>query len=224
MADLLIHLLLFCAFIARIPGRYLQPTAASASGLHCSVLYPHSMSCHWTPVEGAESHTMYIFLYKTGGGEEFEECKDYTTAGPNSCYFSRANLYLYFTYEIWLKTLGHHGSQMSEKLLFNTEDIAKTEPPGILNGAGRAWQVYVEWAYPSGLEASFFPLIFELRYQEDGSDAWIQEPDVGEQTNYSIYDVTPNRTYVLQVRCKSASERGFWSDWSRAFTVNTTQH
>nr|XP_033773052.1 cytokine receptor-like factor 1 isoform X2 [Geotrypetes seraphini] len=222
MAELLIHLLFVWAYIARVPGRYLQLPGAPVVDLHCSVLYPHSMSCHWTPVDGAEPSTIYSLMYKTRM-KTAEECKDYVTAGPNSCYFSRANLYLYFTYEVWLETFNQFGYQRSKKLVFNTEEVARTEPPVGLNGSGHASHVYVEWTYPPGVEASFFPLTFELRYQEDGSDAWEQEPDVGEQTNYSIYDVTPNRNYTLQVRCKTTNERGLWSHWSRTLTINTTQ-
>lgn len=51
-----------------------------------------------------------------------EECKDYITAGPNSCYFSRENFCLYLTYEIWVEVEGW----VSERLVVNTGDIGES--------------------------------------------------------------------------------------------------
>lgn len=56
------------------------------------------------------------------GAPEVEECKDYVTAGPNSCYFSRENFCLYLTYEIWVEAEGW----VSERLVVNTGDIGES--------------------------------------------------------------------------------------------------
>lgn len=56
------------------------------------------------------------------GAPEVEECKDYVTAGPNSCYFSRENFCLYLTYEIWVEAEG----RVSERLVVNTGDIGES--------------------------------------------------------------------------------------------------
>lgn len=80
-----------------------------------------------------DGRALYVFLHRNlpvgrsprtlftlfRGATEAEECKDYITSGPNSCYFSRTNLCLYLTYEIWVEA----GNQMSEKLIVNTDDI-----------------------------------------------------------------------------------------------------
>lgn len=153
------------------------------------------------------------------GITEAEECKDYVTSGPNSCYFSRTNLCLYLTYEIWVEA----GNQMSEKLIVNTEDIAKTEPPEGLKATGFGTHLSLEWGYPPGVAASYFPLVFELQYQEQGSGEWEQEPDVGEQTSYSVYGVKPDTVYILAVRCKNSDGKGFWSDWSTPVIVSSGQ-
>ncbi|XP_043376993.1 cytokine receptor-like factor 1 isoform X1 [Chelonia mydas] len=199
----------------------LNPSAGASSSLHlrCLVLYPKCMSCHWTPQDGAASNTTFHLRYKRRGVTEAEECKDYVTSGPNSCYFSRTNLCLYLTYEIWVEA----GNQMSEKLIVNTEDIAKTEPPEGLKATGFGTHFSVEWGYPPGVAASYFPLVFELQYQEQGSGEWEQEPDVGEQTSYYVYDVKPDTVYLLAVRCKNSDGKGFWSDWSTPVTVSSGQ-
>lgn len=44
---------------------------------------------------------------------------------------------------------------------------------------------------------------------------------MGEQTSYHIYDVRPDTTYVLMVRCKSAEGNGFWSEWSAPASVSS---
>ena len=44
---------------------------------------------------------------------------------------------------------------------------------------------------------------------------------MGEQTSYHIYDVRPDTTYVLTVRCKSAEGNGFWSEWSTPASVSS---
>nr|XP_006133576.1 cytokine receptor-like factor 1 [Pelodiscus sinensis] len=204
----------------RISGRHLAlKGAASDLHLQCLMLYPKSMSCHWTPQDGAASNTTFHLRYKMRGATEAEECKDYVTSGPNSCYFSRTNLCLYLTYEIWVET----GNGTSEKLIVNTEDIAKTEPPEGLKAIGFGTHLSVEWRYPPGLAASYFPLVFELQYQEQGCGKWKQEPDVGEQTSYYIYDVKPETGYILMVRCKNSEGKGFWSDWSTPIIVSSAQ-
>ncbi|CAM4594283.1 unnamed protein product [Lepidochelys olivacea] len=220
MAGMLNYYFLIWAVIMRISGRHLAPKGASSSlHLRCLVLYPKCMSCHWTPQDGAASNTTFHLRYKRRGVTETEECKDYVTSGPNSCYFSRTNLCLYWTYEIWVEA----GNQVSEKLIVNTEDIAKTEPPEGLKATGFGTHLSVEWGYPPGVAASYFPLVFELQYQEQGSGEWEQEPDVGEQTSYYVYDVKPDTVYILAVRCKNSDGKGFWSDWSTPVTVNSGQ-
>ncbi|XP_074859685.1 cytokine receptor-like factor 1 isoform X2 [Carettochelys insculpta] len=201
----------------RISGRHLAPKG-SASYLHlqCLVLYPKCMSCHWTPQDGAASNTTFQLKYKMKGALKAEECKDYVTGGPNSCYFSRTNLCLYLTYEIWVEA----GNLTSKKLIANMEDIAKTEPPAGLKAIGFGTHLSIEWGYPPGVAASYFPLMFELQYQEVGRSEW-EESDVGEQTSYYIYDVKPDTTYILAVRCKNSDGKGFWSDWSIPVTVSS---
>ncbi|XP_019356812.1 PREDICTED: cytokine receptor-like factor 1 [Gavialis gangeticus] len=221
MAGLLNYYFLICATIVRISSRYLEPKGVSSHfNLQCFMLYPKYMSCHWSPQDGARPNATFHLRYKMRGATEVEECKDYITQGPNSCYFSRVNLCLYLTYEIWVETT----SEMSEKLVVNTEDIAKTEPPTGLTAEGFGTHLSVEWQYPPGIAASFYPLVFELWYQEQGSREWKREPNVGEQISYSLEDVTPGTTYRLQVRCKHADGKGFWSEWSAPITVQLGWH
>ncbi|KAM7162280.1 transcription elongation factor A N-terminal and central domain-containing protein 2 isoform 2-T2 [Macrochelys suwanniensis] len=173
MAGMLNYYFLIWAVIMRISGRHLALKGASSSlHLRCLVLYPKCMSCHWTPQDGAASNTTFHLRYKMRGVTEAEECKDYVTSGPNSCYFSRTNLCLYLTYEIWVEA----GNRMSEKLIVNTEDIAKTEPPNGLKATGFGTYLSIEWGYPPGVAASYFPLVFELQYQEQGSGEWEVSP------------------------------------------------
>ncbi|XP_069491491.1 cytokine receptor-like factor 1 [Ambystoma mexicanum] len=216
-------LFLFFISIARISSKSVHQRARTALDLKCLVSYPKSMSCHWRPQDAAPPNTKYKLVYKMMRVNQVQECKDYITGGPNSCYFSRENLYLYWTYEIWIEALSRFGHKTYEKVTVNTEDIAQTEPPVSLTGDGYVTHLHVEWGYPPGVGTSFFPLMFELRYLQEGSYEWLYDTDVGEQTSYSIYDVAPNCMYTLQVRCKHANHKGFWSEWSTALTLSTTQ-
>ncbi|KAM9620723.1 growth hormone receptor-like [Morphnus guianensis] len=115
-----------------------------------------------------------IFTTSLGcrGAPEVEECKDYVTAGPNSCYFSRENFCLYLTYEIWVEAEGW----VSERLVVNTGDIAKTDPPRGVTASGGGTYLSVDWQYPPGIAPSYFPLLFQLRYREVGSSVWVVSP------------------------------------------------
>ncbi|KAH1166139.1 hypothetical protein KIL84_015311, partial [Mauremys mutica] len=99
----------------------------------------------------------------------------------------------------------------------------KTEPPEGLKATGFGTHLSLEWGYPPGVAASYFPLVFELQYQEQGSGEWEQEPDVGEQTSYSVYGMKPDTVYILAVRCKNSDGKGFWSDWSTPVIVSSGQ-
>ncbi|XP_069089462.1 prolactin receptor-like [Pleurodeles waltl] len=221
MNGLLAFLFVLWSPIARTFSRSIPLEAGTFPDLQCLVLHPKSMTCHWRPLVDHPLNTSHRLMYQLKREMQVNECKDYVTGGPNSCYFSRENLCLYWTYEIWIETFNHFGSQESQKLIFNTEDVSKTEPPLNLTLTDCITHLQVEWEYPDGIHSSYFPLMFELRYLEHGTGEWLLESDVGEQTSYSIYDVAPEQTYTVQVRCKNANHRGFWSDWSPPVTLST---
>lgn len=185
-------------------------------------------TCHWNPLDSEENVT-YTFMYTIENGG-VQECPDYVTAGPNSCYFDTKHTQVWQVYCMNITAHTCSGSITSSLHCLDVVEIVETDPPfnlsySLLNTSvdesGRT--VLVSWLYPSATEVNtgWLTLEYELRYRHlSEPDQWKMKERLRD-THLELLDL-PMGSYELMVRCRSDKSQ-LWSRWSNPiyFTITT---
>ncbi|KAJ7335060.1 hypothetical protein JRQ81_013001 [Phrynocephalus forsythii] len=204
------------------PERYIQHTVVSKSPgkpeiTRCRSPEKETFTCWWKPGPDGGLPSNYTLLYNKEGEKIYHECPDYTTAGPNSCYFNKRHTSLWTTYNLTVKAINAMGSTVSDPYYVDVANIVQPEPPENLSLEFEK-KVYGEylllnWARPSlgDVKSGWLTFEYELRIKPEEGQEW-ENIFVGQRTTYKMFSVNPGDRYVAQVRCRS--DHGSWSEWS----------
>ncbi|XP_065110085.1 growth hormone receptor-like [Paramisgurnus dabryanus] len=185
-------------------------------------------TCQWTPLDSEENIT-YTFIYKIGDGVA-QECPDYVTGGPNTCYFDSKHTQVWEVYCLNVTAHTRTGPITSPKYCLDVVDIVETDPPfnltySILNKTDDESSniVLVSWLYPiaSHVNGGWITLEYELRYRQlSDPDRWKVKQRL-QFANLELLDL-PVGSYEVMVRCRSTKSK-LWSRWSDSiyFTITT---
>uniref|UniRef100_A0A8D0G448 Prolactin receptor n=1 Tax=Sphenodon punctatus TaxID=8508 RepID=A0A8D0G448_SPHPU len=201
-------------FISFSPG---QPPGKPEL-IKCRSPEKETFSCWWKPVSDGGLPTNYTLFYNNEGEESFYECPDYTTAGPNSCYFDKKHTSLWTIYNITIKATNEMGSNISEPHYVDVTYIVQPNPPVNLSLAlnkhtdGKLY-LLMNWSSPplADVRSGWLTLEYELRLKPEEGEEW-ETIFVGQRTKYKVFSLIPGEKYIAQVRCKS--DHGEWSKWS----------
>ncbi|XP_014381566.1 prolactin receptor [Alligator sinensis] len=198
------------------------PNGQSAPGkpeiMRCRSPEKETFTCWWKPGSDGGLPTNYTLNYYKEGEELINECPDYKTAGPNSCYFNKKHTSLWTIYNITVKATNRMGSSISDPHYVDVTYIVQPDPPmnvipavGIQDGKP---YLLVKWSPPplADVRSGWLTLIYELRLKTEGEE-W-ETFLVGQQTQYKIFSLNPGNKYIVQIHCKP-DHHGAWSEWSQ---------
>uniref|UniRef100_A0A7M4FDY2 Prolactin receptor n=1 Tax=Crocodylus porosus TaxID=8502 RepID=A0A7M4FDY2_CROPO len=186
--------------------------------MRCRSPEKETFTCWWKPGSDGGLPTNYTLNYYKEGEELINECPDYRTAGPNSCYFDKKHTSLWTIYNITIKATNRMGSSISDPHYVDVTYIVQPDPPmnvipavGIQDGKT---YLLVKWSPPplADVRSGWLTLIYELRLKTEGEE-W-ETFLVGQQTQYKIFSLNPGNKYIVQVHCKP-DHHGAWSEWSQ---------
>ncbi|XP_039203821.1 prolactin receptor isoform X2 [Crotalus tigris] len=176
-----------------------------------------TFTCWWKPSSEGSLPRNYTLLYKRERDKKYYECPDYTTAGPNSCYFNKKHTSLWTTYNFTLKAMNEMGSSVADPYYVDVANIVQPDPPENLSleFEKKVYGQYalVTWNPPSlgDVKSGWLTLEYELHIKPEEGQEW-EKIFVGQRTSYKMFSVNPGERYVAQVRCRS--DYGIWSNWS----------
>ncbi|XP_042307455.1 prolactin receptor isoform X2 [Sceloporus undulatus] len=185
--------------------------------IRCRSPEKETFTCWWKPGSDGGLPNNYTLLYNKEGRNEYNECPDYITAGPNSCYFDKRHTSLWKMYNLTIKATNEMGSAVSEPYYVDVANIVQPDPPKNLSLEFEK-KVYGEylllnWSPPllGDVKSGWLTLEYELCIKPEEGQEW-EKIFVGQRTTYKMFSVNPGERYVAQVRCRS--DHGSWSDWS----------
>uniref|UniRef100_A0AAY4DUR1 Interleukin 6 signal transducer n=1 Tax=Denticeps clupeoides TaxID=299321 RepID=A0AAY4DUR1_9TELE len=113
------------------------------------------------------------------------------------------------------------GRVASEELSGDSDILVKTNPPTVNVSSEKAFpqSLIIFWTPP--IEETYVRLKYNIRFCEVGSAVWNEVPTNEIQDHaisFRLQSLKPYTQYVVQMRCKSREDLGFWSDWSSNFT------
>ncbi|KAM4709043.1 prolactin receptor [Discoglossus pictus] len=173
--------------------------------------------CKWKPgSDGGLQTTQRLMYRKDGGHQTLYECPDYTTAGPNSCFFDKAHTSIWVMYFIYINTTNAMGSTVSDVMTVDPADIVEPYAPVnvTLSIYANKSTVVVKWLPPPmvDVKTGWLTLKYEVRVKEEKGHTW-ESYMVDRKTKLDLINLHPGETYVVQVRCMP-DHRGYWSQWS----------
>ncbi|XP_067401608.1 prolactin receptor isoform X1 [Emydura macquarii macquarii] len=204
------------------PESYIQIPSGQPPGkpeiLRCRSPEKETFTCWWKPGSDGGLPTNYTLLYCKEGDKLINECPDYRTAGPNSCYFDKKHTSLWAIYNITVKATNKIGSNTSEPHYVDVTYIVQPDPPVNLSlevkkQVDRKPYLLLKWYPPplADVKSGWLTLEYELRLKSEEGEKWETFP-AAQQTQYKIFSLNPGKKYIVQVRCKP--DHGEWSEWS----------
>ncbi|XP_028811203.1 prolactin receptor isoform X1 [Denticeps clupeoides] len=200
---------------------------------YCRSPNMETFTCWWHPLEDG-SHgddVTYNFTYIIGYKPPVQECPDYVTGGPNSCYFDAAHTLIWEVYCMNVTAKSRSGRVTSQEHCLDVAEIVEIDPPFNLthvlmnvseNESGRT--VLVSWSYPiqSHVHTGWITLVYELRYRLISEPSKWKVKGLLREPHLELLDL-PVGTYEVMVRCRSKNNN-IWSQLSTPliFTVPPT--
>ncbi|XP_074923005.1 prolactin receptor [Chelonoidis abingdonii] len=186
--------------------------------LRCRSPEKETFTCWWKPGSDGGLPTNYTLFYSKEGDKSINECPDYRTAGPNSCYFDKKHTSLWAIYNITIKANNKMGSNISEPQYVDVTYIVQPDPPVNLSLEvkkqvdGKPY-LLLQWYPPplADVKSGWLTLEYKLRLKPEEGDEW-ETIFVGQQTQYKLFSLNPGKKYIAQVHCKP--DHGEWSEWS----------
>ncbi|XP_077318998.1 prolactin receptor [Lithobates pipiens] len=184
----------------------------------CRSYDKETVTCWWKPGSDGGLPTNYTVLYWTERTKTEQECPDYHSSGPYTCFFDKTHSSLWMYYFVYVKATNALGSNVSDIYRFEIGDVVQTYPPRnltLLYETEKASLPYllVTWVPPAkaDVKMGWITLQYEVRLKEEKSHTW-ETHTVDHQTKLKVFSLTPGENYVVQVRCKADSKH--WSEWS----------
>nr|QOQ57005.1 prolactin receptor [Pelodiscus sinensis] len=203
-------------------GGYIQIPNGQPPGrpelLRCRSPEKETFTCWWKPGSDGGLPTNYTLFYSKEGDRSINECPDYRTAGPNSCYFDKKHTSLWAIYNITIKATNKMGSNISEPQYVDVTYIVQPDPPVNLSLEvkkqvdGKPY-LLLKWNPPplADVKSGWLTLEYRLRLKPEDGEEW-ETIIVGQQTQYKLFSLNPGKKYIAQVHCKP--DHGEWSEWS----------
>ncbi|KAL3987216.1 myelin associated glycoprotein [Sarotherodon galilaeus] len=115
---------------------------------------------------------------------------------------------------VWVEVVNQNGSNKSQAVVFNVEEITKPPPPKDIT----AEQEPLEFMWNASCIES--PRSCEIRYRTKGETDW---PKLENETHgsYAVEEPDPFTVYEFQVRC--VCDGGLMSDWSKIHSVRSAE-
>ncbi|XP_054859913.1 erythropoietin receptor [Eublepharis macularius] len=199
----------------------------------CFSQYLEDLACFWETTEPrrkGENQTTYTFLYKFEEETSLKSCNlkvEYTARNTTryTCLFRRQDIAAFTPIEV--KVLEGHSTNSSlhsrtiwlDKVVFldppSNLTVRLMEAPGQLN---------VSWQ-PPNLAFLGSSIRYEVKITPEGSED--QKVEIANGRTYCLITNLKGQTrYTLTVRAKpdGVSYNGYWSTWSQAVTVTTTNN
>ncbi|MFT7808645.1 prolactin receptor-like [Arapaima gigas] len=195
---------------------------------YCRSPNMETFTCWWRFPDNAllgNSNISYALTYAVGKGPK-QECPDYTTGGPNSCYFDSQHTQVWEVYCMNVTVTGALGNQTSDEHCLDVAEIVETDPPSNLtyqltrSSDGSGSTVVVSWLYPSTVDVQmgWVTLIYELQFRRESEPHNWKVKGGLREPHFELLDL-PVGSYVVRVRCKSRNA-GLWSEWSSPLIVD----
>ncbi|XP_062384003.1 prolactin receptor-like [Sardina pilchardus] len=196
---------------------------------YCRSSNMETFTCWWHPLENTSTSNEkvnYTFLYTLENNHQPQECPDYVSGGPNSCYFDKAHTRVWEMYCMNVSARTSRGTFTSKQYCVDVADIVEIDPPFNLTytlmnesegEAGRTAQVSWSYPIPAHVHIGWITLVYELRFRPAADpDNWkvkglLREPQL------ELLDL-PAGSYEVMVRCRSQNNR-IWSQWSSPLTI-----
>ncbi|KAJ0067968.1 hypothetical protein NL108_014229, partial [Boleophthalmus pectinirostris] len=146
------------------------------------------------------------------------ECADYRTAGKNSCFFDKNRTSVWVEYLLTVVAFNAFGNTSSDVLKIDVVDIVKANPPENvtvrLDLSQDSPTIHVTWnPYHISSNYGWLTTKYQVRFrfsQEDTESIM----DAGIQTQFKLYNASPGKQYIVQVRC--SIDNGHWGEWTNA--------
>ncbi|XP_051558026.1 growth hormone receptor-like isoform X2 [Myxocyprinus asiaticus] len=184
-------------------------------------------TCWWHPLDSEDSVT-YTFMYTTGERAP-QECSDYESGGPNSCFFDSKHTQIWEVYCMNVTAHTRTGSITSQRHCLDVADIVETDPPfnlsyTVLNSSvvESCRTVLVSWMYPiaSHVREGWITLVYELRYRHLAQPEHWKVKERLRESHLELLDLSVG-SYELMVRCRSTNSK-HWSAWSQILNITIT--
>ncbi|XP_030187361.1 prolactin receptor isoform X2 [Lynx canadensis] len=186
--------------------------------LKCRSPEKETFTCWWKPGEDGGLPTNYTLTYHKEGETLTHECPDYTTSGPNSCYFNKKHTSIWTMYIITINATNQMGSTSSDPRYVDVTYIVEPDPPVNLTlelkqPEDKKPYLWMKWFPPTlvDVRSGWLTLQYEIRLKPEKATEW-ETHFAGQQTQFKILSLYPGQKYLVQVRCKP--DHGFWSEWS----------
>ncbi|XP_042546518.1 prolactin receptor [Dipodomys spectabilis] len=186
--------------------------------VNCLSPEKETFTCWWKLGTDGGLPTNYTVYYKKERENITYECPDYTTGGPNSCYFSKKHTSLWKTYTVWMTATNRLGSSASNPYTVEVIYIVVPHPPmnvtlEVKHPKYRKPYLWIEWQPPIivDVRSGWLTLQYEIRLKPEKAAEW-ETHFAGQQTKFQILSLHPGLKYLVQVRCKP--DHGNWSQWS----------
>lgn len=183
-----------------------------------------TFTCWWNPGSDGGLPTNYTLTYHKEGETIIQECPDYETGGPNSCYFDKKHTSIWTIYILTVNATNQMGSVSSEPLYVDVTYIVEPEPPmnltlEIKQPEDRKPYLWIKWLPPTlvDVRSGWLTLQYSIRLKPEKSDEW-ETHFAGQQTQFKVLSLYPGQKYIVQVRCKP--DHGFWSAWSPESSIH----
>ncbi|XP_071322557.1 prolactin receptor a isoform X2 [Trachinotus anak] len=211
-----ILLLLLLFFTPHAQGtRYSPPGKPELT--RCRSPEKETFTCWWKPGSDGGLPTTHALYYRKENSETVYECRNYHTAGENSCFFNKNDTSIWVNYNITVVATNALGSNFSDPVDIDVAYIVKPNTPEKVTVTvmeDRGWPfLRVSWEPPhkADTRSGWITLIYELRVKLEGEDDWEMHL-AGQQKMFNVFSLRSGGTYHVQVRCRP--DHGFWSEWS----------
>ncbi|NXL32093.1 PRLR protein, partial [Glaucidium brasilianum] len=185
--------------------------------IRCRSLEKETFSCWWKPGSDGGLPTNYTLFYSKDSEENFYECPDYRTSGPNSCYFDKNHTNPWTTYNITVMATNEIGSNSSDPQYVDVTSIVQPDAPVNLSletkTSASIMYLWAKWSPPPLADVSSNSHVYhyELQLKPEEKEEW-ETISVGVQTQCKVTMIQAGVKYVVQVRCML--DHGEWSEWS----------
>ncbi|XP_054842687.1 prolactin receptor [Eublepharis macularius] len=203
------------------PEAYIQLPNGQPPGkpeiIRCRSPEKETFTCWWKPSSDGGLPTNYTLFYKKEREKSYNECPDYKSGGPNSCYFDQKHTSIWTIYNVTVKATNDLGSNTSAPYYVDVAYIVEPDPPVnlTLEWVDQAYAKYLllNWASPplADVRSGWLTLEYELRIKPEEGQEW-EIIFVGLGTKYQLFSLNSGVKYVVQVRCRT--DNGEWSQWS----------
>ncbi|XP_062410199.1 prolactin receptor a [Sardina pilchardus] len=186
-----------------------------------------TFTCWWEPGYDGGLHTTHALYYSLENSAEVHECRDYHTAGPNSCYFDKNATSIWVNYNITVVATNRLGSNYSDSVDVDVVYIVQPHTPEnvtvLVKDDEQGPYLRVSWEKPRNADtgSGWITLIYQLRVKLKNQDGW-EEHDAGQQKTFNLFTPHSGGTYMVQVRCKP--DHGLWSEWSTTSYVQVPDY